>query len=129
MEEESRVSKLFFTVASNGNNDLQWQEINMINDINITPNYYDEYERISTVIYEDAKSISFSCGIDKDSMKRFEKDFGLNHISKKRAKKLLMSRGWSRNEANKIIEEHTMPRTKTNIYNYGIKLTKVHIKI
>lgn len=128
MGEESKVSKLFFTTTSNGNSDREWQEINMISDINITPNYYDEYEKKSTEIYETPKSVSFSYEIDKDSMKRFMKKFGLNHISKKRAKKLLMSRGWSRNEANKIIED-IIPRTQGNIDNYGVKLRKCNIKI
>lgn len=125
MGEESKVSKLFFTTTSNGNSDREWQEINMINNADTLPT---NHEDSITEIYETPKSISFSYKIDKNTMKRFMKEFGLNHISKKRAKKLLMSRGWSRNEANKIIED-TIPRTQGNIDNYGVKLTKVHIKI
>lgn len=125
MGEESKVSKLFFTTTSNGNSDREWQEINMINNADTLPT---NYEDSITEIYETPKSISFSYKIDKNTMKRFMKEFGLNHISKKRAKKLLMSRGWNRNEANKIIED-IIPRTKGNIDNYGVKLRKCDIKI
>ena len=125
MGEESKVSKLFFTTTSNGDSDREWQEINMINNTDTLPT---NYEDSITEIYETPKSISFSYKIDKNTMKRFMKEFRLNHISKKRAKKLLMSRGWSRNEANKIIED-TIPRTQGNIDNYGVKLRKCNIKI
>lgn len=116
MGEESKISKLFFTTTSNGNSDREWQEINMINNADTLPT---NYEDSITEIYETPKSISFSYEIDKDSMKRFMKEFELNHISKKRAKKLLMSQGFNRNEANNIAI-NINPRTEGNIKLFQI---------
>ena len=128
MGEEIKINKKVFIKSEN---DEIYKEFLGVNEINIEPtqelnqnmNLFCE----SVIDMENTLTASFK--ITVDLMKELRKILGVNPISKKRAKKLLMSRGWSRNEASKIIEEHIMPRTKANIYNYGVKLRKCNIKI
>lgn len=104
-------------------NDEIYKEFLGVNEINIEPTQElnQNMNLFCESVIDMGNTLTASFKINVDLMKELRKILGVNSISKKRAKKLLMSRGWSRNEANEIIKEHIMPRTKGNIDNYGIK--------
>lgn len=112
---ESLNEKVYYTNV----NDNEYTELKGVNEINIQQ----EIDGIH-IYFKRNKNIkdlggTLSFVISSDSMKRFMKKFGLNHISKKRAKKLLMSQGFNRNEANNIAI-NINPRTEGNIKLFQI---------
>ena len=60
---------------------------------------------------------TFSFKIPKNQIRQLEKVFGLQSITKKRAKKLLMSKGYQRNQA-KVMASHIYPRILCEVQKF-----------
>ena len=60
---------------------------------------------------------TFSCAIPKNQVRQLEKRLGIQRITKKRAKKLLMSKGYQRNQAS-IMSTYVFPRTLGRVQQF-----------
>ena len=113
MGEEINNNKIYFK-DENGN----MQEIRSTEGLKIEPLIEDE--EIPTAKNILGHELTCSVPLNKDEIIRFRKTFGYNILKPKRFKKLLMSKGFSRNEAeqiNKFFVYNHKPR-----YGYYIDL-------
>lgn len=127
MNFEAGESKIYFKPI---NSDEDYKELGRAKEIKIENN---EKTIKNDFIDISKKTDSLSIELKKDSFKAFEKMFGFNTLKSKRFKKLLMSVGFDRNEAEKInnfFKYNSTPRYEyvINIYSGNIKIIKDFLK-
>ena len=121
MNFEAGESKIYFKPI---NSDEDYKELGEVKEIKIENNkktIKNDFIDISK------KADSLNIELKKDSFKAIEKMLGYNNLKSKRFKKLLMSVGFGRNEAEKINNFYKYNNTPR--YEYAIDIYSGNIKV
>lgn len=127
MNFEVGESKIYFKPIAS---DEEYKELSEAKELKIETN---EKTIKNDFIDISKKEISLNIELKKDSFKAIKKMLGYSNLKSKRFKKLLMSVGFDRNEAEKInnfFKYNNTPRYEyvINIYSGNIKAIKDFLK-
>lgn len=130
MNFEAGESKIYFKPI---NSDEEYKELGKAKELKAEPLIEDGAIPTAENIIGHELTGSISVSLEKNNIIRFKKMFGFNTLKSKRFKKLLMSVGFDRNEAEKInnfFKYNNAPRYKhvIDIYSDNSKVIKDFLK-